>query len=174
MPLARACETAPVLWLRHLFSIAALPFGIAVLVPIWIARRRSVAPALGDGGGALGLQLAGGALLALGLVLFAGSLRRFVAEGRGTLAPWDPPRALVVSGPYRWVRNPMISGVILVLCGEAALLRSVPHALWAASFAALNAVYIPLIEEPGLRRRFGAAYADYCAQVPRFVPRLRP
>jgi protein-S-isoprenylcysteine O-methyltransferase Ste14 len=101
-------------------------------------------------------------------------VRRFATEGKGTLAPWDPPREFVVRGPYRFVRNPMISGVILVLFGEASVLLSPPHAVWAASFLALNLLHIPLVEEPQLERRFGDPYRDYCRNVRRFVPRLSP
>jgi protein-S-isoprenylcysteine O-methyltransferase Ste14 len=162
------------MWLRHLLSIALLPFTVAVGVPVWIARRYGIEPALGDGGLAWLLQLAGLGLVALGAAFFAASLQRFASEGHGTLAPWDPPRALVVRGPYRYVRNPMISGVVLALFGESLSLLSLPHAAWAAFFLALNLVYIPLIEEPQLERRFGAAYVEYCRNVPRIVPRLRP
>jgi protein-S-isoprenylcysteine O-methyltransferase Ste14 len=162
------------MWLRHLLSIALLPFTVAVLVPLWIARAYGVGLALGDGVAGLALQGLGVAILVLGLVFFATSLRRFASEGRGTLAPWDPPRALVVRGPYRYVRNPMISGVLLVLGGESLVLRSLPHAVWALCFFVLNGVYIPLVEEPQLARRFGASYREYCRHVPRVVPRLRP
>lgn len=68
----------------------------------------------------------------------------------------------------------MISDVVLVLFGESLLLLSAVHAAWAAAFLALNLVYIPIIEEPQLRGRFGAAYLEYCRNVPRVVPRLRP
>src|SRR5439155_1862107 len=78
------------------------------------------------------------------------------------------------SGPYRYVRNPMISGVIFTLLGEALVLLSRPHLVWAATFFAINAVYIPLLEEPQLRWRFGADYDRYRAHVRRLVPRLRP
>ncbi|MFI5182692.1 MAG: methyltransferase family protein, partial [Thermoanaerobaculia bacterium] len=60
----------------------------------------------------------------IGLVLFVSSLHHFATRGRGTLAPWDPPRNLVVTGPYRFVRNPMISGIIFILFSEASLLQS--------------------------------------------------
>ena len=113
-------------------------------------------------------------MLAIGLALFVASLRRFANDGQGTLAPWDPPRRLVVSGPYRYVRNPMISGVLFVLFGEAALLLSPQHLSWAFTFLIINLVYIPLLEEPQLRRRFGTSYVEYCQHVPRLVPRLRP
>src|SRR3954464_11813831 len=119
--------------LRHLLSIAALPFTVAVLVPLWIARRYEIAPIVGRTPGEIVTQLLGLLMLGIGGVLFAASLRRFVSEGDGTLAPWDPPRRLVVRGPYRYVRNPMISGLIFALCGEALILLSRPHGQWAAA-----------------------------------------
>jgi protein-S-isoprenylcysteine O-methyltransferase Ste14 len=160
--------------LRHLFAIAVLPFTVVVLVPIWVARRYGVTLVLDHSAGALTLQMAGLALLGLGLVLFIASVWRFAVEGKGTLAPWDPPRVFVVRGPYRFVRNPMISGVILLLFGEASVLLSWPHAVWAVSFLLLNGIYIPLVEEPQLKRRFGESYCEYCRHVRRFIPRLRP
>lgn len=160
--------------LRHAFAIATLPFTVAVLVPVWLALRFGVRFEFPDSFlGSLGVA-AGLACLAIGVTLFVACLRRFAGEGQGTLAPWDPPRELVVSGPYRWVRNPMISGVIGVLLGEALLLRSLPHFLWALAFAALNLVYIPLVEEPDLARRFGDSYRRYCENVPRVIPRPTP
>ena len=159
---------------RHALAVVVLPVMVTIFVPLWIARRFSVSLAFPDSFfGSLGVA-AGLVCLALGVTLFVACLRLFAGEGEGTLAPWDPPRALVVSGPYRWVRNPMISGVIAVLLGEAFLLRSLPHLAWAVFFAALNLVYIPLVEEPGLTRRFGDAYRRYCENVPRVVPRVTP
>ena len=160
--------------LRQLLSIAILPGTVLVLVPLWIARANGIGFALAGSAGGRALQLLGVALLALGLVLFASSLRRFASEGEGTLAPWDPPRKLVVRGPYRFVRNPMISGVVFVLFAEALLLRSPPHLLWALAFLALNLVYIPALEEPQLVRRFGDPYREYCRHVPRVFPRVTP
>jgi protein-S-isoprenylcysteine O-methyltransferase Ste14 len=119
------------------------------------------------------VQVAGLAALAVGLILFIASLHRFVTEGRGTLAPWDPPRGLVIRGPYRYVRNPMISGVVFVLLGEAMVLLSKIHLSWALIFLGVNAAYIPLLEEPFLAQRFGAQYREYCRHVPRLLPRWR-
>ncbi len=161
-------------WLRHLLSIAILPFTVTVLVPAWIARSNDIAFSLGTSAGDIGLQLAGLVLLGLGLTFFVWSLRRFAVEGQGTLAPWDPPRKLVVRGPYRYVRNPMISGVVMVLVGEAALLRSWPHTIWAFVFIGLNMLFIPLFEEPDLAARFGESYREYCRNVPRVIPRVTP
>jgi protein-S-isoprenylcysteine O-methyltransferase Ste14 len=163
------------LWLlRHLIAVAVLPFSVAVLIPVWLARRNGIMPGLGPSPTRIVLQVVGLGLLFVGVLLFAASLRRFVSEGRGTLAPWDPPRRLVVRGPYRYVRNPMISGVVMVLFGEALVLLSRPHLQWALIFLGLNAVYIPLIEEPFLAERFGSGYKEYCRHVPRLLPRWRP
>jgi protein-S-isoprenylcysteine O-methyltransferase Ste14 len=160
--------------LRHVLAIAALPFFAAVLIPIWIARGSNVRLALVTTMPQLFAQIAGLGLLVIGLSLFVSSLRRFASDGKGTLAPWDPPRHLVIRGPYRYVRNPMISGVVFVLFGEALVLLSGPHFQWALIFLLINFIYIPLFEEQQLKQRFGEAYIEYCRHVPRLVPRLRP
>ncbi len=160
--------------IRHFLAIAVLPFVVAVVVPLWLARHDDLHRALAHSlPGQLG-QFAGLCLLLIGVSLFFHSLRRFAAEGEGTLAPWDPPRRLVLRGPYRYVRNPMISGVLFVLCGEALVLLSVGLAQWALAFLLINLLYIPLVEEPQLKRRFGEPYLEYCRHVPRVLPRLRP
>lgn len=159
---------------RHAFAILVLPFTVVVVVPIWIAGRWDVTLAWPASAGGWPLFGLGVVPLLSGAALFAACLMRFATEGDGTLAPWDPPARLVVSGPYAHVRNPMISGVVLLLVGEAMMLRSDAHAAWAVTFAAVNAVYLPLLEEPGLRRRFGAAYDEYASHVPRLIPRATP
>jgi protein-S-isoprenylcysteine O-methyltransferase Ste14 len=160
--------------LRQLASFVALPFTVAVLVPIWIGRRSGSHFVSGSDLVSLAFLLGGYATAAAGALLVTWSLYYFWTRGRGTLAPWDPPRRFVVSGPYCYVRNPMIGGVILVLFGEAMVLRSLPHLEWAGLFLLLNAVYIPLLEEPMLRARFGAPYTRYSGHVRRFLPRLTP
>jgi protein-S-isoprenylcysteine O-methyltransferase Ste14 len=120
-----------------------------------------------------GTAILGAVVVAVGVGLVAWTIRLFDTIGRGTLAPWDPTSELVVSGPYRYVRNPMITGVATILAGEALFFRSWGIAIELAFFVVVNAVYFPLVEEPGLRRRFGAAYEEYCARVPRWLPRVR-
>ena len=159
---------------RHLVAIAALPFTVTVLVPLWIARRLPAPVRLPAAPIEWAVAIAGLAPIAVGLLLFAATLRLFVTVGRGTLAPWDPPKHLVVRGPYRYVRNPMISGVLFVLFGEALVLRSWPHLQWALFFLVINLVYIPLFEEPQLAERFGEPYREYQRHVGRFIPRLQP
>lgn len=153
---------------RHLRAIALLPFSAAILVPALILWRTD------EAGVRWWLAIPGVALIGMGLALVVQTVALFVRVGKGTLAPWDPTTRLVVRGPYRRVRNPMITGVLCILVGEAALFGSVPLLTWAAAFFAVNAVYMPLVEEPGLRRRFGDGYEAYRAAVPRWIPRLRP
>jgi protein-S-isoprenylcysteine O-methyltransferase Ste14 len=160
--------------LRQLCAIVALPGVVAIMVPVWIARRNGVELTASGDFASAALQGLGIVLLTIGVGLFSASLYYFWSRGRGTLAPWDPPRRVVVDGPYRFVRNPMISGVLFILFGEALVLRSPPHALWAGVFLMVNVVYIPLLEEPMLGARFGEPYRRYKRHVPRFVPRIRP
>jgi protein-S-isoprenylcysteine O-methyltransferase Ste14 len=160
--------------IRQLAAILALPCTVAIVIPVWIARRNDTTFTTPQKLTELLLLLSGAALLMIGFALFIASVFYFWSRGRGTLAPWDPPRHFVVEGPYRYVRNPMISGVIFVLLGEAGTLRSRPHAEWAGLFVLINVVYIPLLEEPMLVTRFGFPYVRYKHAVRRFIPRFRP
>jgi protein-S-isoprenylcysteine O-methyltransferase Ste14 len=162
--------------LRHLRAVVLCPGVVTVVVPallLWWSGDAEVGWGLTDGPAVLAVLL-GVALIGLGLALVVWTITLFATIGEGTLAPWDPTSRLVVQGPYRHVRHPMISGVVLVLLGEAALLGSFALLVWSASVFAVNAVYLPLVEERGLRRRFGEEYDVYCANVARWRPRLRP
>jgi len=115
----------------------------------------------------------GGSAWAAGLFMLAWTSRLFDAHG-GALAPWNPPKTIVLSGPYRYVRNPMISGIFAMLLGEAVAFRSPWLASWLGFFVCAQFVYVRFDEEPALRKRFGAAYEAYCRDVPRWIPRLSP
>ena len=108
-----------------------------------------------------------------GLALSAWTVKLFRKFGKGTPAPWDPPKRLVIQGPYRHVRNPMITGALFMLLAEAILFQSLPIATWMTVFFIGNAIYFPLIEEKGLEQRFGDEYREYKTHVPRWIPRLR-
>ena len=162
--------------LRHLLSIALLPATVTLIIPARIiTTTRKIHPGWG-----LSLPweilplLLGGCLIVIGLSLLVNTIRMFATIGRGTLAPWDPTQRLVVKGVYRYVRNPMISGVLFILLGESALFGSWPLFNWFLLFFLINAIYIPLTEERGLQRRFGEDYRLYRTNVPRWIPRLRP
>ena len=98
----------------------------------------------------------------------------FATVGKGTPAPWDPPQKLVVQGPYRYLRNPMITSVLLLRAAEVLFLGSRALAGWLLVVFLANAVYFPLVEEKALERRFGDQYRLYKANVPRWIPRIRP
>ena len=94
--------------------------------------------------------------------------------GGGTPAPWQPIQNLIILGPYRYVRNPMLSGVNLFLVAEALALQSLPVFIWGIVFVVLNTIYFVKLEEPELEKRYGAAYTRYKNGVPRWIPRLTP
>ncbi len=162
--------------LRHLLSLLLLPFLVVVVVPYWL-RTAWVASDSRWSNDSLLVWLgrsAGAVLILAGFGLFTWCVGLFAQVGQGPLAPWDPPRHLVVRGPYRFVRNSMISGVALLLLGQALLWGSWVVGAWACVFVGINHVYLVLIEEPRLNMRFGAPYRVYKANVSRWVPRLRP
>jgi len=162
---------------KHIRAIILLPGMVTIVIPatiLWPAGTdsfglwRSV-PAL-----RVVLPVIGGICICLGLLLMVATIRLFVTVGKGTLAPWEPTQRLVVHGVYRHVRNPMISGLILVLLGESVLTASLLLFCCFLVVVVVNAVYIPLSEEPGLSKRFGEDYLTYKRNVPRWVPRWTP
>jgi protein-S-isoprenylcysteine O-methyltransferase Ste14 len=161
---------------RQLRAIGPLPGVGAVLIPA-VLLYVTGGPNVGFGLSLpLGLlpTVAGAALIVQGLLFVYRTISLFARVGKGTLAPWDPTERLVVLGPYRHLRNPMISGVMSILLGEGLLLGSSAILGWFVVFLLLNAIFIPLLEEPDLTRRFGDDYLEYKRNVPRWIPRLRP
>lgn len=117
-------------------------------------------------------QAVGMALAALGGALALWCILAFAVIGRGTPAPFDPPRRLVVRGPYRFVRNPMYLGAATALLGAAIVYGSVALASYAGAFLLLMHAFVIGYEEPTLRATFGSDYDRYCAEVRRWRPRL--
>ncbi len=109
-------------------------------------------------------------LFLLGGAIYFWCLWDFAVSGRGTPAPIDPPTQLVLRGLYRRVRNPMYLGVLTVVVGWAVYYWSVRLVEYALTLAVLFHLFVVLVEEPLLRRRFGATYAAYCRSVPRWTP----
>jgi protein-S-isoprenylcysteine O-methyltransferase Ste14 len=151
--------------LRHILSILLLPVTVTIAVPYYILSSRPFHLL------SLAAALLGAIVILCGLALVLVTIQYFATLGRGTLAPWDPPRHLVVAGVYRHVRNPMISGVVLILFGETLVFLSRGLLNWALGFLVVNLIYIPLLEEPMLEGRFGDEYRQYKRHVPRWVPR---
>ena len=111
------------------------------------------------------------AIIALAHLALIREVAAFVRVGRGTHAPFEPPRSLLADGLYAWVRNPMYLLYVAVVLGEALVFRSLVLVAWAAALWLLAHVFVVAVEERALRRRFGSAYADYCARVNRWLPR---
>ena len=116
--------------------------------------------------------IVGLSLIGIGSILMIITIRLF-SQAEGTLAPWDPPKKFVVNGIYRYVRNPMITGVLIILLGESILLGSFLVFTWFLFFGIMNHFYFIFSEEPNLEKRFGEEYKRYKQEVPRWIPRLR-
>ena len=163
------------LWWRHVISVLLAPVTMTLVIPAVIATLTGVrSPNLAAPLTAV-LAILGALLIAGGLVLLTWTVFLFDRVGKGTLgvgAVLGEPVNLVVRGPYRHVRNPMISGVLFILLGEAAITTSGWLLLWFAIFFMVQATNIRLWEEPHLTRRFGDEYVIYRQYVPRWIPRI--
>lgn len=151
--------------LRTLLFTIVVPGTVGILVPRWVAGPATIATS--------GWRLSGWLPVALGAALYLWCGWNFAMRGRGTPGPWDPPRKLVVSGPYRWLRNPMYVAVGLVVQGQAILYGSAAVAWLGPIFWLCTHLFVVFYEEPTLRKLFGADYEAYCRSVPRWIPRLR-
>ena len=108
----------------------------------------------------------------LGGIISGKCMLDFVIKGQGTPAPVDPPKKLIVTGLYKWCRNPMYAGVLLILLGYLIWFLSIRLLLYTGGvFVALH-LFIVLYEEPTLKQKFGEPYIKYCQQVPRWIPRI--
>lgn len=109
---------------------------------------------------------------AIGVVMLLWCVRDFYVSGRGTLAPWDPPKRLVIVGLYRFTRNPMYAGILLLLTGWSLFAASSLLAGYAVMLAIAFHLRVLLYEEPRLKMQFSEEWAAYAATVPRWLPRL--
>ncbi len=157
--------------MKLLGAILLLPFPVLIVIPggiLYFTHFRIS----GAGDWQMYLALL---LLIKGIWMAVWSVGLFTKLGEGgTPAPWAPPKRLIVAGPYRYVRNPMLSGVFLLLLAETFFFQSAGLAVWTALFVIANLFWFPFFEEPGLRKRFGAEFEEYCRNVPRYIPRLTP
>ena len=140
-----------------------VPGTVAVYVPNALTRGANWTEPTGWVG------YTGAVLLLCGIALYLRCAWDFAVRGLGTPAPIDPPRTLVVRGPYRMTRNPMYVAVLAVLIGEALIARSTALAAYAAIVFVGFFLFVLLYEEPVLRSKFGASYDDYRAAVPRWI-----
>jgi protein-S-isoprenylcysteine O-methyltransferase Ste14 len=152
-----------------IFLVIAPGF-VAGLMPWWISRWRVEAPFLGMPI----FRFAGGILITLGLIGLLDSFARFALQGVGTPAPVFPTRHLVVTGLYRYVRNPMYVAVVITILGQGLTLGNVNVLEYGALVWLLFHLFVLIYEEPTLRANFGSEYKYFCAEVPRWIPRFTP
>ena len=157
-------------------AIVILPGTALVYVPaliMWLTRNTLYAASFSPS--SFSGWLAGISFAVVGLVLMLWTMRLFLTKGGGgTPAPWEPVKKLIIEGPYRYFRNPMLSGVIVFIIAEALIFQSMPVFLWAVFFVALNTVYFIYSEEPQLEKRYGKPYVEYKNNVSRWIPRRSP
>ncbi|MGH7474947.1 MAG: methyltransferase family protein [Longimicrobiales bacterium] len=149
-------------------TYASLFVGLLLIVlPARVLEWSGVSRPTGLGVG----QLAGATITLLGAALAVWCVVTFALVGHGTPAPFDPPRRLVVYGPYRFVRNPMYIGAGLALLGATLFYESAALLAYTALFALATVLFVRLYEERTLSRTFGAEYEEYRTRVGRWLPR---
>ncbi len=151
------------LFVKNLIFTVLVPGAVAGWLPAVLAR--DAAPASAP------WLVAGSALLAAGAAIYLWCLWDFASAGRGTPAPIDPPRTLVVRGLYRYTRNPMYLGVLTAIAGWVALYGSLALLGYGACVALAFHLFVVIYEEPALARRFGADYERYRTLAPRWLTR---
>ena len=157
------------LLLRSVFFTFLLPGTVTGFIPYWLISSR------GTGGlpNYQALRYLGLPLIVVGATGLLWCIWEFFSKGKGTLAPIDPPKHLVVRGLYRYVRNPMYVAVVTTLIGEAIFFISLPVLTEAGVFIILAHLFVAFYEEPALRRQFGESYEKYSQTVGRWIPRYR-
>jgi protein-S-isoprenylcysteine O-methyltransferase Ste14 len=153
------------LLLKNILFTLIVPGTAGVYVPLRLAHGR--APASGQ---MLFLALV---LLAAGGVIYVWCVWNFAVIGRGTPAPIDAPKKLVVRGPYRYSRNPMYTGALTVILGWTVMFRAMNLLIYMICVGIFFHLFVVFYEEPHLTRLFGDEYREYCDKVNRWLPRLR-
>lgn len=161
--------------MRWLFPIIAIPLPLFFLIPLAIVSATQTGSWKAVVAESDEFTFWFGLLFGIaGLVVAAWSVGLFAFKGDGTVAPWDPPQNFVATGPYLYVRNPMMLGAFAILLSESLLLQSYPLFIWFVLAVAAMAYYVPHVEERELEERFGNDYLAYKKDVHRWLPRPKP
>jgi len=152
------------------FFLVLAPGTVAGLVPWWISGWRLESPASWW----LPLRVIGGVLAVAGMLILIDSFARFAIQGLGTPAPVFPTRHLVITGLYRYVRNPMYVAVASLIVGQGLIFGNARVLEYGALVWLSFHIFVVVYEEPTLRASFGAEYESFCRSVPRWIPRLTP
>lgn len=148
---------------KTLMFTILFPGTVTILIPRWLLANETASP-IGV------LRFVGLIPILIGIPIYLWCAWDFATFGRGTPLVFDPPKALVARGLYKFARNPMYVGILSILLGEAALFASLTLAGFAAAMALLFHTFVVLYEEPNLQKRFGESYRSYCVQTPRWFP----
>jgi protein-S-isoprenylcysteine O-methyltransferase Ste14 len=160
----------PTAILGSLVFLLLAPGMVMGVVPWWISRWQMRPPLFGI----FGLPILGVLLIAIGAPMLLDSFARFAIQGLGTPAPVLPTRHLVVSGLYRYVRNPMYVGVTATVFGQGLLFGNVRVLEYGVFLWVAFHLFVLGYEEPKLTKIFGEEYLEFCRNVPRWIPRLKP
>lgn len=153
-------------WIK---AIIILPFNVIVTIPcliLYFSGFRYTVPNIYQ-------IILGIILLFCGLYLAIWTMILFYKIGKGTLAPWAPTKHLVIEGPFKIVRNPMITGVLTILTSEALILNSSNLLYWMILFFIINCIYFKVFEEKQLEKNFGEEYLEYKKNVPMWIPKFK-
>lgn len=154
-----------ILLIKNLIFTIVVPGTVAGYVPWLIVRGDALAAPI--------WLILGSALFIIGAAVYLWCVWDFATVGRGTPAPIDAPKELVIRGLYRYTRNPMYLGVLTVILGWALSFWSLKLLLYAVCVGTIFHLFIVLYEEPHLRKTFGVTYGEYCSQVRRWLPTIR-
>jgi protein-S-isoprenylcysteine O-methyltransferase Ste14 len=156
--------------LGSFFFLLLAPGVVAGVVPWWLSHWQIQPPLLGI----FAFRIAGALLIGAGVPMILDSFARFAVQGLGTPAPILPTKHLVVTGLYRYVRNPMYVGVAAIIFGQGLLFGNVRVLEYGLVVWLAFHLFVLVYEEPTLRRSFGDEYVEFCRNVPRWIPRVKP
>lgn len=172
-PAAPVLQRIPLSLRMILYTLLFLGVVLGVLPFLFYHLDHTLLPQMRIDIGPLGRRIGWG-WFGLSLLAYLGAALVLTTKGKGPFVEFDPPRELVDDGPYRYVRNPIVLALLSTQFGEALAFSSTGIFLMFLLFAYLGHRQVTRLEEPLLLQRYGQAYADYCAQVPRWIPRLTP
>ncbi|HQU82109.1 MAG TPA: isoprenylcysteine carboxylmethyltransferase family protein [Pyrinomonadaceae bacterium] len=154
------------LLIRNLIFTILQPGLVAGLIPFLFlkAENKNFLPSIPTFS-----SVAGSLLMICGFFVLINCILRFASEGKGTLSPFDPTKKLVVKGLYRYSRNPMYVGVLLLLIGETVFFQSIFLLVYTVFIFLCFQLFIILHEEPRLKRDFGQEYENYCRKIKRWL-----
>ncbi len=159
--------------LKTMIFTVLVPGTVAVLIPYRIVSSAGARGTIAIGGLPYFVHYFGLAVIPIGALIYLWCAWDFTFAGKGTPAPIDPPKQLVVRGLYRYVRNPMYVGVLSLILGQAIWFESVHLIAYAGLAFLLMHAFVLFYEEPALKRKFGESYERYCETVPRWIPRVK-